>query len=174
MPVLGMLFLLFGLYLAKEKTNEDLFNKIEKATGIISILFAVGFAVCALMYSISVGGVEDNIVSNLKNKAESAKEQINLRKDKLNTIYEQNKEQVDQEKYDSVMQQLDTVVENVDSQMLMQVNQTNTRMVKSTFKTIMNLLLFSLLHLYIFIKIFDLLDVIKYKILKLKKKPVRE
>lgn len=160
MPVLGMIFLLLGLHLIREKTNENIVNNIEKVTGILSVIFAVGFAGCALMYSISVGGVEKNIVDSLKANNEAAKV-------KLNTIYDQYKARVDQEKFDMV-------VENLDEQMMVKINQANSNLTKATFKTILTLIFFSLLHLYIFLKIFALIDFIKYRILKLKKRPVKE
>jgi len=159
MPVLGIVFMLAGIFFLREKEEEVLLNNIEKGAGILSLIFAIGFSGCAVMYAISAGGVENNIVENLKAKTTAAKEQ-------LSQLYEANKEKIDQVKYTEY-------VESIDKNMMMQVSQTNSSIKKSTFKTMLNLLLFSLLNLFIFLKVFELIDFIKYKVLKLPKKALK-
>ena len=160
MPALAMVFLLTGLFFARDNSNENLFKNLEKVTGILSLAFAAGFAGCALMYALSAGGVENNIVESLKATNNKAKQQINQ-------YYELNKEKINAQKFEQY-------VEKMDEQMMLKVNQANSSIQKSTFKTMLTLLFFAALHLYIFIKIFELLDFIKYKIFKLKRKPVKQ
>ncbi len=160
MPAIGILFLLIGLYFAKERTNENVFKYIERGTGILSLLFAVGFAGCALLYAISSPGVESNIISSLKATNAKAKEQ-------LNQFYVVNKAKIDEKRFEEHL-------EKMDEQMMLKINQTNNTIQKATFKTMLNLIFFGILYLYIFLKVFELLDFIKYRILKLKKIPVKE
>ena len=160
MPALAMVFLLTGFFFAKEASNENLFKNLEKVTGLLSLTFAVGFAGCALMYALSAGGVENSIVESLKTTNNNTKQQ-------LNQYYELNKAKIDAQKYEEY-------VEKMDEQMMLKVNQANSSIQKSTFKTMLTLLFFSALQLYIFIKIFELLDFIKYKVFKLKRKSVNQ
>lgn len=172
MPALGMVILLLGISLVREKQNDKVLNITEKTTGILSLLFAVGFAGSALLYSISVGGVENNIVDNLKTQAEAAKKQVSTKKEQLDSLYEKYKEKVNQEKYDTAVKTLDNVVENVDTQMMVKINQANSSIIKATFKTMLTLLFFAVLHVFIFLKVFELIDFIKYRVFKLKRKAV--
>jgi hypothetical protein len=155
MPALAMVFILIGIMFAKDKLNEGALNIVEKSTGILSLLFGIGLAVCAFMYAISAGGVENLAVENLKATNTNAKAQ-------LSKFYEANKAKIDEAKYNEY-------VDKMDQQMMVNINQTNSGIQKSTFKTMLNLGFFSLLNLYIFIRIFELMDFFRYKVLKLKK-----
>lgn len=162
MPAIGLIFLLLGIGFAKDKMNEAPLNIVEKGAGILSLLFGLGFATCALMYAISAGGVENTIVENLKNANTQVKEQ-------LNKAYDNYKAQIDESRLEELNEAFKKRTEEVDEQMMMSINQTNSKMQKTTFKTMLNLGFFALLNLYIFIRVFELMDFFKYKVLKMKK-----
>lgn len=163
MPALAIIFFLSGLMLIKDKFNEGIVNNVIKGTGILSLLFCILFAGCALMYTISASGVENKVVESLKASNTQVKE-------KLNKAYDIYKAKIDESKLEELNAALKKKTEEVDEQMMLGITQTSSRIQKSTFKTMLNLGFFSLLNLYIFISIFGLIDFFKYKVMKLTKK----
>lgn len=137
-PLLGIVIILSGSYLRDAETNKIMLN-VEKVLSIFSQLFGIGLVVVCLLYTLTIKTIENQAISNLKQRSQGVKAQlVNLYAQEKVAMKDKNVKLNDINKY----------FENIDKKLQMDIKSAREDLFKKNAKTITNLLLFALSYIF--------------------------
>ncbi|OGH95334.1 MAG: hypothetical protein A2039_06945 [Candidatus Melainabacteria bacterium GWA2_34_9] len=142
LPVLGILIFLLGLNFSNFRRNKIITTSAKVVFGSLCVLFFSFLSLNTILYGISMKSVQNTKIQALKAENNNSKERIN-------TVYNQNKKDIPVEEYNIAMKQLN-------DNLIYQINYLNLIHTKINIKTLLTLLLFSFVYLIAAIKIFSL------------------
>jgi len=133
MPALGILFILIGINLYNYIKFSRFWLNIEKIFGILNFLFVLCFSIIIIVYFITIAPVQNNAIMSIN-------KQTNTVKSNINQVYNSNKSIISK-------QRLGESLDNVNKTNLQQVKLTKSILLKNNVKTLINLILFTLIYL---------------------------
>ncbi|HSA07192.1 MAG TPA: hypothetical protein P5556_08420 [Candidatus Gastranaerophilales bacterium] len=155
MPILSITFILLGVAMSELRKYQKFNRNVKWVLGSLCLIYFLSLSLNIVLYSISINPVQNKQVEAVKAKSQQIK-------DKMAEVYAKYKNTIEKERYD-------VLVEKVDTDLIYQINQINTNNIKTNIKTLINLLLFDLLYLFAGIKILSL-DKLLAKKLKTRKR----
>lgn len=123
-PLLGLLSMVSGFYLIVPKENKAVLM-FERVSASVCALFAALLVIFTLLFSMSVGSVENNMVSNVKGKAEKLKNQI--------IAYSEQAPEVNKE-------EINKSIKKIDESLVLQTKSISKSLLKNNLKIFTNIL----------------------------------
>lgn len=141
-PLLGIIIYLLGVNFSGLRRSRKFVYATRAVMGTLCVLICLFLSFNTVMYGISMKAVTNNKIEELKAENSASKERIN-------TVYVENKTEIPVEKYKTAIKQLN-------DELIYQINYLNLIHTKINVKTLMGLFIFSFVYLIASIKIFSL------------------
>lgn len=161
-PIIGIIAILAGFYLGNAENNKVSLN-IERYLSIFSILFGVGLVIVTVFYALTINTIENQMISSLKKNSEGMKNQAM-------SVYSQ----VNAKENVVPKEELDKYLTSLNKNLALETTSSKNKLLKKNVKTIINLVLFTLVYIFIGILGFKSSDVALKKLRYNKVEPEKQ